>query len=150
MGSLKQVRYLKEQDETAKATVFYIDIRTIGRLEKFYQDLVDTEGVTFTKGKVAEIEEDAGTGNLTLKVEDTITGDNLTDTFDLVVLATGVVPNTVGLGIEPDPYGFLDGDLGVPGVFSAGCARHPCDVSRTTKEATAAALKAIQFVQGRG
>jgi quinone-modifying oxidoreductase subunit QmoA len=150
MGSLKQVRYIREKNEDARATVFYIDIRTIGRLEKFYQDLVGTEGVTFTKGKVAEIEEDAGTGNLTLKVEDTIAGDNLSETFDLVVLATGVVPNTVGLDIQPDPYGFLDGDLGVPGVFAAGCARHPCDVSRTTKEATAAALKAIQFVSREG
>ena len=30
------------------------------------------------------------------------------------------------------------------GVYAAGCATHPCDVSRTTKESTAAALKAIQ------
>ena len=35
-----------------------------------------------------------------------------------------------------------------PGVYAAGCATHPCDVARTTKEATAAALRAIQCIEG--
>ncbi len=147
MASLKQARYLREQDEDAKITIFYIDIRTIGRLESFYHDLLEDENITFVKGKVAGISEDDG-NNLILEVEDTIAGEKPTPQFDLVVLATGIVPNTadapVPIELEYDDYGFIDGGTGVEGVHAAGCSRHPCDVSTATKEATAAALKAIQ------
>jgi len=147
MASLKQARYLREQDEETRITVFYIDIRTIGRLESFYHDLLEDENISFVKGKVAGITEGEG-DNLLLEVEDTIAGEKPEAEFDLVVLATGIVPNTADLPLpielEYDEFGFLDGGTGVDGVYAAGCARHPCDVSTTTKEATAAALKAIQ------
>jgi quinone-modifying oxidoreductase subunit QmoA len=151
MGSLKHVRYLREKYEQAKATIFYIDIRTIGRLEKFYYDMLEDENLSFVKGKVAEITEKPESGNLVLDVEDTIDGDKLHDEFDMVVLATGIVPNSVDLKIPYDvtydEYGFVDGHGGPDGVYVAGCAGHPCDVARTTKEGTAAALKAIQCLK---
>ena len=55
----------------------------------------------------------------------------------------------VPLPLNLDDYGFVtggngQGDTGVPGVFAVGCARRPSDVARSTKEATAAALRAIQ------
>jgi len=148
MASLKQARYIRESYEDAKVTIFYIDVRTLGRLEKFYYDLLGDENVTFVKGKVAGINEDPDSHELILDVEDTIAGEKPSPRFDLAVLATGVVPNTadspIPLTVEYDEYGFLDGATDVEGVFAAGCATHPCDVSSTTKEATAAALKAIQ------
>jgi quinone-modifying oxidoreductase subunit QmoA len=148
MASLKQARFLREQNEGAKATVFYIDIRTIGYLEKFYYDMLEDENVSFVKGKVARVGEDAGSKDLTLDVEDTLSGQALHESFDLVVLATGVVPNTADVKIpfelKYDAYGFVDGSTDIDGVYAAGCAKRPCDVSRTTKDSTAAALKAIQ------
>ena len=42
----------------------------------------------------------------------------------------------------------IDGSTTVEGVYAAGCARRPCDVSRSTKDATAAALLAIQCLNG--
>jgi len=151
MGSLKQARYIREQSPDTKITIFYIDIRTLGRLEKFYYDLLEDENITFVKGKVAEINEDPETHELILEVEDTIVGERPSSRFDYVVLATGIVPNTadspIPLDLDYDEYGFLNGATGVDGVFAAGCATHPCDVSSTTKESTAAALKAIQCVK---
>jgi quinone-modifying oxidoreductase subunit QmoA len=151
MGSLKQVRYLREKNPDAKATIFYIDIRTIGREEKFYYDLLEDAQIAFVKGKVAAINEAEG-DDLVLDVQDTMTRDNLHDRFDLVVLATGVVPNTadakIPFALTYDAYGFVDGSTDVEGVYAAGCAKHPCDVSRTTKEASAAALKAIRCLNG--
>jgi quinone-modifying oxidoreductase subunit QmoA len=151
MASLKQARYLREQYEDVKVTVFYIDIRTIGRLENFYYDLLEDGNVAFVKGKVAGIKEAPGGGNLILDVEDTIAGEKPEPEFDLVVLATGIVPETadspIPFEVEMDEYGFLDGATDVEGVYAAGCAKHPCDVSRATKESTAAALKAIQCVK---
>jgi len=152
MASLKQVRYLREKDEEARATVFYIDIRTIGRLEKFYQDMLSDERVDFVKGKVALVDEEAASGDLILDVEDTLSRETGHRQFDLVVLATGVVPNIDDIALPEelsrDAYGFLDGLPADAGVYAAGCARHPCDVSRATKEATGAALKAIQCLYG--
>ncbi len=148
MGSLKQVRYLREKNEDSKATVFYIDIRTIGSLEKFYYDMLDDANVSFVKGKAAAISEEPGSKDLLLDVEDTLSGENLHQKFDMVVLATGVVPNTADVKIpfdlEYDEYGFIDGTTDIDGVYAAGCAKRPCDVSRATKESTAAALKAVQ------
>ncbi len=152
MGSLKQVRYLREKNENARATIFYIDIRTTGRLEKFYYDLLEDEHVTFIKGKAAEIHKDSGNGDLTVDVEDTISGDNLHQKFDMVVLATGIVPNLADLklpiDLKYDEYGFIDGSTGIEGVYAAGCAGHPCDVSRATKDSTAAVMKAVQYLNG--
>ena len=148
MGSLKQVRYLREENESARATVFYIDIRTVGSLEKFYYDMLEDEGVSFVKGKVAEISEEPESHDLLLDVEDTLSRENLHQRFDLVVLATGIVPSTaenkIPCELNYDQYGFIDGSTDVDGVYAAGCAKHPCDVSRATKDSTAAALKAIQ------
>ena len=151
MASLKQARFLREKDENSKATVFYIDIRTVGRDEKFYYDLLEDENVSFVKGKVAEIKEEPDSKDLVLKVEDTLSGDKLQEKFDMVVLATGMVPNTadakIPFDLTYDEYGFIDGSTDVDGVYAVGCVKHPCDVSRTTKESTAAALKAIQCLE---
>ena len=153
-ASLKQARYLREKNDDSKATVFYIDIRTIGRLEKFYYNMLDDANVSFFKGKVAEITEDPDTKDLTLSVEDTIAGERPDLKFDMVVLATGIVPNTADVKIpfelEYDQYGFIDGTTDVKGVYAVGCAKRPCDVSRSTRDATAAALKAIQCVNVGG
>lgn len=150
MGSLKQARYVREKNENAKVTVFYIDIRTIGRLEKFYYDLLEDDRIRFIKGKVAKVSEDSAGQDLILDVEDTLSGDKLHEKFDLVVLATGVVPNTEAVkdwsGLAFDDYGFVDGTAASEGVYAAGCVKRPCDVARSTKDATAAALKAIQYL----
>jgi quinone-modifying oxidoreductase, subunit QmoA len=148
MGSLKQARYIRSQSDSSKITIFYIDIRTLGRHEKFYFDMLEDGNLTFTKGKVAKISEDPESNDLILDVEDTLSGTKLHDKFDLVVLATGVVPNTDEVkslaGWTFDDYGFVDGAGLADGVYAAGCVKRPCDVSRTTKDATGAALKAIQ------
>ena len=148
MASLKQARYIRESIADSKVTIFYIDIRAIGRHDSFYRDLADDPNFTFTKGKVARITEDPDSTDLLLDVEDTLTSENLHNKFDLVVLATGMVPNTVGIKFPfelcRDEYGFAHATKENNGVFVAGCATHPCDVSRTTKDSTAAALKAIQ------
>ena len=76
--------------------------------------------------------------------------ENLHRGFDMVVLAIGIVPNTadvkIPFGLNYDDYGFVDGTAEVDGVYAAGCTKRPCDVSRATKDSTAAALKAVQCV----
>ena len=148
MASLKQARYVREKNENSRVTLFYIDIRTVGRLEKFYYDMLEDANVSCIKGKVAAISEEPESKDLILDVEDTLSRENLHPRFDMVVLATGMVPNTadvkIPFALKYDEYGFIDGATDVDGVYAAGCARRPCDVSSATKGATAAALRAVQ------
>jgi quinone-modifying oxidoreductase subunit QmoA len=64
----------------------------------------------------------------------------------LVVLATGIVPQTEGLppGFARDEFHFLVPSDGNGGLYAAGCARQPGEVALTVQDATGAALKALQ------
>jgi len=158
MGSLKQVRYVREQYPEADIYVFYIDIRAPGRLEDFYQATQKDEKLRLIKGKVAKITEDAGSGDLVLQVEDTLSGQRLSQKVGLVVLATGIVPTDAGVridlngGLKRDEHGFLTEDQSHAGLLGAGCAKRPLDVAACVRDATGAALKALQTCveQARG
>lgn len=150
MGSLKQARYVRETLPDAEVSVFYIDIRTIGRLEKFYYDLLGDDKIKFIKGKVPKITV-GDNDRPVLHVEEMLNGKKAELPFDLAVLAAGVVPNTAdqklpGAAVTYDENGFIV-DSPESGIVGAGCVKRPLDVSRSVKDATAAALKAIQIVR---
>lgn len=145
-ASFKQARYIREQYPDADITVFYIDRRVPGRLEDFLQALDDDEKLKWNKGRVAKVEQDPATGDLSVTAEDMLSGVRTRQAFDLVVLATGLVPQTEGLptGFETDEYKFIDGSLEKSGLYAAGCVRRPGEVSSALADATGAALKAFQ------
>jgi quinone-modifying oxidoreductase, subunit QmoB len=99
--SLKQAKYVR-QNADALAMIFYIDIRTPGRLEFYYKEAQNDPGVMLTKGDVKGVS-DAGNGNLFVEVENSLLGEKMKVEADLVVLATGMVPTTRG------PQEYLDG-----------------------------------------
>jgi quinone-modifying oxidoreductase subunit QmoA len=146
VASMKQATYVRERYPDAEVHMFYIDVRAPGRLEDFYTKVQEDEKFFFHRGKVGRITEDPATKNVILEAENTLTGDMTKMEFDLAVLATGMVPNTVD---DPPPgeatmdeYGFI-----VPeerqGVVGAGVASRPFDVSASVQDATGAVLKAI-------
>ena len=149
LASLKQTTYLLEQNPEAQATIFYIDIRALGRYEDFFTKVQADDRVTLVKGKAGEILEDPQTGLVTVQVEDQSTGNILKDQFDLVVLATGMVPNSPAIPVQAaelahDDSGFILVNQAIPGIVGAGCVKQPADVATCVQDATAAALKAIQ------
>ncbi len=148
-ASLKQATYVLEQYPEATATMFYIDVRVMDRREDFFNQVTSNERLTLVKSKVAGIT--AGDdGKLILQGEDTEKAAPYKLEADLVVLASGLVPNGAGpfKGDDvSDEWGFT---VAPPaGVFSAGCTRRPVDVSSSVQEGTAAALRAIQTVTRR-
>ena len=150
MGSLKQTRYVREQYPDAEIYVFYIDIRTPGRLEDFYQAVQEDEKVTLIKGKVAKISEDSASGNLVVEAEDALTGHLVNQEVEMVVLATGIVPTEAGIELDidaelqRDEHGFLTNDQPLAGLLAAGCAKRPVEVAACVRDATGTALKALQ------
>jgi quinone-modifying oxidoreductase subunit QmoA len=70
----------------------------------------------------------------------------------MVVLATGMMPVTtkekVPAEVVYDEFNFI-APIQDSGIYAAGCANRPMDVASCVRDATAAALKAIQSIVGR-
>jgi len=151
MASLKQSRYIREQYPDAEIHIFFIDARTPGRWEDFYQEVQEDEKTVIHRGKVARIEE-AGNGMVTLTAENTLTGKLEQVSVDMAILATGMVP-TVAVDAPPikinvDEFGFIQNN-GTSVVVGAGVATGPKDVASTNEEATGAVVRALQMMTGK-
>ncbi len=148
LASIKQASYIREQYPDAQVTIYYIDIRTPGRYERVYTKALKDEKIKFLKGKVAKIEEDPGTKDLTVTAEDALSNTIIHNKADLVVLATGMQPSAAEVKIPAS----LDTDsfvLSGSGMYGAGCALKPLDVYSSVQDSTAASLKAIQSLVRR-
>jgi len=90
-ASIKQAMYFKDQNADVDTTIMYTDLRTPGAGgENFYRS-GQKKGVTFTKSVVNEVVDGA---NPTVKFKDLILNEEAEVEADLVVLATGMVPNS--------------------------------------------------------
>jgi quinone-modifying oxidoreductase subunit QmoA len=150
LASLKQALYVKEQLPDTKVAIYYIDRRAPGRNEEVLTRVAAIEGVKLVKGKVGKVEAHPD-GGLLLKVED-VEADRLEEArADLVVLATGMVPNVgsddLQLALKLDEDNFALDDL-PQGVTVAGVARRPQDVASSVRDATGAAAKAWAIGEG--
>jgi quinone-modifying oxidoreductase, subunit QmoB len=100
MTSVKQAMYFKDANPDIDAMVLYTELRMPGAGgEDFYRS-GQNKGVIFTKGIASEVVPNGG--NLTLKFKDLILDEEVNYDADLVVLATGMVPNS-GVNIETAP-----------------------------------------------
>ena len=159
MYALKQAFVLKKM-LGIDVYIYYTDIRATG---KGYEELYwrDQEaGIFFVRGKVAEVWKSKN-GKLVVVAEDTLMGDVSEQEFDLVALATPMVPpngleelaGKMKLSLGED--GFIQErhpkldpvDSLSTGVFACGCALSPKDVRDTVSDALAAAAKASLFLK---
>jgi heterodisulfide reductase subunit A len=161
MYSLKHAHQIRDKTG-AEVYDFYMDMRAFGKAyEEFYQRIQE-EGVTFVRGKGAEVEV-LPDGKLRVKGEDANLGRLVAADVDMVILATAVEPqpdadrvaSLFGLGRTPDGF-FAEAhpklrpvETSTAGVFLAGNCQGPRDVPDTVAHAGAAALEAVRlFNQG--
>ena len=161
MYSVKQNQLIMGALPLADVTVYYIDVRSVGKgYDEFYQQAKDM-GANFVKGRVSGITETAE-GNLTLRYEDIENGSALLEAeHDMVVLAVGVQPNREVSGLFDagdlalDDYyyvGEADEDLdpgrtNLPGVFVAGSAAGAKDIPDSILHAGAAVAQAAAHLE---
>lgn len=164
MRSLKQASYVRENDKDAKAYILYKHMRTPGQYEEFYKKLQDDPGVFLTKGDVVGV--NANGSGLSVDVDNTLIGDQISIDADLVVLAEGQVPSTVdgdsalnlqyrqGADLPELAHGYPDShfvcfpyETRRTGIYAAGTVRQPMDANFAKRDATGAALKAIQVTE---
>lgn len=96
-ASIKQAMYFKDANPEVDTVIMYDDLRTPGAGgEDFYRS-GQKKGVIFTKSSVSTVE--ANGADLTVNFTDVILNEEQSMPADLVVLATGQVPNS-----GPHPY----------------------------------------------
>ena len=97
LTSIKQAMYFKDQNPGIDTNIIYSDLRTPGAGgEDFYRS-GQQKGITFTKGAVSEVT--VGANGPEVKFNDLILDQEVNEKADLVVLATGQVPNS---GVDID------------------------------------------------
>jgi heterodisulfide reductase subunit A len=163
MYSLKLAHLLKEKTN-AHVYSFYIDMRTPGKgFEEFYKRVLQ-EGVSFVRGKVAEVstwpQSPEEQGKLILRVDDTLQGTIRRIPVDMVVLSIGMEPQAdadetrrrFNLGCSAEGW-FLERhpklapvDTFTDGIFLAGCCQGPKDIPDTVAQAGAAAARAMGLI----
>ncbi len=145
-ASLKQALTYSERNPNAKISIFYIDLRVTGRNEDFLNRVQDNKNIELIKGKVGKVEKD-DRGKILVTAEDIMSGKKSNKSSDLVVLASGIVPvHPEFIKLNTDAYGFIMQDNLPEGIYVVACAKKPMDVSTSLKDATGAALKAIQIL----
>lgn len=95
--SIKQAMYFKDANPDIDTVVIYTDLRTPGNGEDFYRS-AQNKGVIFTKGKVSSVDLTGKTLKVTFH-DLILNEDTAIQNVDLVVLATGQVPNS-GVNID--------------------------------------------------
>jgi len=94
--SIKQAMYFKDNNPDIDTVVLFTDLRTPGNGEDFYR-AAQNKGVIFSKGVVSQVTPNGNT--CSVKFKDLILNEETEAQADLVVLATGVVPNS-GVNID--------------------------------------------------
>ncbi len=111
--ALKQAAYFKEANPDSTVYIFYKDMRAVGNYELFYKKL-QKDGVFFVRGNVTSVDDD-GSGGLVVSAEDVLTRAPITsESVDLVVLATGMVPTTAFGEPYRTPQPGQEGEVEIP------------------------------------
>nr|HID14229.1 CoB--CoM heterodisulfide reductase iron-sulfur subunit A family protein [Anaerolineae bacterium] len=150
MYSLKQAHIVRERTG-AEVYEFYMDMRAFGKAYEEFYERVQEEGVTFVRGRGAEVEV-LPNGRLRVKGEDADLGKLVAADVDIVILATAIEPHPdadrvaalFGLGRTEDGF-FAEAhpklrpvETSTAGVFLAGACQGPRDVPDTVAHAGAA------------
>ncbi len=156
--ALRLARVLQESRPEAEIAFFKMDLQTSGR------DMAETWAAArgafrIVAGMPALLERGAE-GKVAFRYEEVLTGRQIRESFDLVVLATGIQPRADAallaeqFGLNQDPSGFFatapDGvSTLVPGVFAAGCCQAPRSIAESIAHAHQAAQACVLYLGGR-
>lgn len=157
--AVKQAIEVKEMVPAADIYCFYMDLRMFGAsYEELYRKAQQDYDIHFIRGRVSEISP-AMEDRVVLKAEDTLLGRPLKASFDLVVLMVGMEPSETtrqlahSLKIK-NRYGFIntadsfanDHKTSSAGFFAAGTCKRQMSIPETLKDAAAASLSVIQYL----
>ena len=159
MNALKSALLIRELYPDIELDIFYIDIRAFGKgFEQFFQRAVEIGKINLVRGKPSKVTDE--NGRLIIQSEDVASGKSIKLETDMVILSEAIVPSAGSkdlggiLGINTDQSGFFTSDdhSGNPitsakdGIFLAGCATGPKDITDSITEASGTAVRAAQYL----
>lgn len=157
MHSLKEAMMAKELNPELEVTIFYMDMRAFGKgYHRYYED-AKKMGIKFVRSRIADIQSKKEENLIVNYVDEA--DEPQSETFDMVVLATGQSPPkkakelSKALGIELNRYGFVTTKSENPtltsreGVLVCGSFSGPKDIPDTITEAGCAAAMASSTLE---
>ena len=158
MSSVKFSHLTKEKLPDAEVYDLYMDMRTFGKQYEEFYNRVQDEGVTFIRGKGAEVTNIEG--QLTVRVEDTLLGVYREIPVDMVILNSALIPRKDSdrvsqiFNISRGESGFfLESHIKLDpvkttteGVYIAGTCQSPKDIPDTVAQGSAAAAEAMAAI----
>ena len=162
MHSLKYSHLFKEKTG-GEVYQLYIDMRCAGKAYEEFYERVQGEHVHFIRGKptsIAASVTDAEEDNLILTCEDTLLGNLINISVDMVVLCVALEPrhdaeqlsHILRLGRSHDGF-FLERHPKLDpvatmseGIFVVGCCQGPKDIPDTVAQASAASARALAMI----
>jgi heterodisulfide reductase subunit A len=159
MYTAKHAMLYKHRVPDGQPYVFYMDIRSGGKnYEEFVQRTIEEENVLYIRGRVAKLYRE--NKKVVVVGADTLSGKKIEIRADMVVLAMAMRPSggieelSKKLKIQIDGNGFLTEahpklrpvETLTQGVFLAGCAQAPKDITDTVSQAGAAASMVLELL----
>ena len=158
MYSLKLAQLIRDY-VGAEVTEYYRDMRTFGKDYEAFYERVKGHGVNFIRfDKNVSVEK--LNGHLVVVTTDVYTGKKKKNEYDMVVLSTGMEPQTDAtrvaqiFGISRSPDGFFlekhpklgPVETATDGVFLAGTCQGPKDIPDSVAQGGAAAAVALSLM----
>ncbi|WP_455392846.1 FAD-dependent oxidoreductase [[Eubacterium] cellulosolvens] len=160
--AIKNALKFKKQNPKAKVYILYQDIMVYGLQEKYYLAArkAGIEFVRYEPEMAPSVSALKGSDRITVKVQDILLKQDLILEPELLILSTGIVPNQTGLrvfeelGLEYTKSKFLKEanvkfrpvDLLADGIFIAGLAHSPRQLTESIVQAQAAAGRVITIL----
>jgi len=151
MYATKQAMISRDRRRDLAPTIFYMDMRTMGKGYERYLNAAKKEyAVRYVRCAVSTVRELKRTNNLLVEYG-LDNGEMRSEEFDLVVLSVGLTPppglqelaQKLGVALNDDGFcavsEFDAARSSVPGVFVAGTVREPQDIPETVTDACGAA-----------
>lgn len=165
MVSIKEALLVKKKfGSEIKTTIFYTDMRTIGKSFDAYKINAQKEnGVRFIRARVHSLFKNTEPANRSLLARYTdLKGSVHEESFDMVILATGQRTNkqmsdfALTNKIDVNPWGFIETQpfsmvkTSRPGVLSGGSLSGLKEISESVTCASAAAFEACKIMHRAG
>jgi heterodisulfide reductase subunit A len=156
MYNAKHAMLYRHKVHDGKAVLFYMDIRAAGKgYDEFTRRAIEEDGAQYVRGRVSRIYRDGDA--VKVIAYDTLAGEQVAVTADMMVLATAMRPQTGAkdlaqkLSISVDEHGFINEahpklrpvETSTAGVFVAGACQAPRDIPDSVAMASAAAAKVL-------
>ena len=158
MYTAKQAALYKKKVPDGQVYISYMDIRSDAKgCEEFIQELTEKERIIYLRGRVSRVFKEGD--KIRVYGVDTLSGKMIDMKADLVVLATAMVASSGAkdlsrkLNIISDEYGFMSEahiklrpvETLTAGIYLAGTAQAPRDITDTISSASGAASKVLSL-----